>query len=214
MHLTRIPINRNSRGGTKLLGNAQAMHAAVEGCFPPGANPEGAGRPLWRVDRIGHHTYLYIVAASRPDPISIIEQGGWPAADGPGYETRGYSEPLEELRAGQTFTFRVEVNATHSPFSLPGDRRSKRAPVRGDENLVAWLIARGPRIGATIDTARVVSNIKDEVARDKNSPILNRTAFVGTLTVTDADLLRDALITGIGPSKAYGCGLLTLAPAQ
>ena len=29
--------------------------------------------------------------------------------------------------------------------------------------------------------------------------------------VVDAAALRRALVTGIGPAKAYGCGLLTLA---
>ncbi|MFQ6144591.1 type I-E CRISPR-associated protein Cas6/Cse3/CasE [Streptomyces seoulensis] len=36
--------------------------------------------------------------------------------------------------------------------------------------------------------------------------------FDGRLEVTDPDLLRRALTHGIGKAKAYGCGLLTLAP--
>ncbi|MFF9147499.1 type I-E CRISPR-associated protein Cas6/Cse3/CasE [Streptomyces sp. NPDC014861] len=36
--------------------------------------------------------------------------------------------------------------------------------------------------------------------------------FEGTLRVTDPVALARTLITGIGHSKAYGCGLLTLAP--
>ncbi|WP_326696276.1 type I-E CRISPR-associated protein Cas6/Cse3/CasE [Streptomyces sp. NBC_01754] len=36
--------------------------------------------------------------------------------------------------------------------------------------------------------------------------------FEGNLRVTDPVALARSLITGIGPSKAYGCGLLTLAP--
>jgi len=38
--------------------------------------------------------------------------------------------------------------------------------------------------------------------------------FDGTLEVIDADRLRHALMHGIGSAKAFGCGLLTLAPSQ
>ncbi len=36
-------------------------------------------------------------------------------------------------------------------------------------------------------------------------------AVDGLLDVTDPDVLRQALIEGLGHGKAYGCGLLTLA---
>lgn len=42
--------------------------------------------------------------------------------------------------------------------------------------------------------------------------ILSTATFEGRLRVTDPDALRRTLLAGIGPSKAYGCGLLTLAP--
>ena len=41
---------------------------------------------------------------------------------------------------------------------------------------------------------------------------LVRAQYDGVLKVTDADALRHALTCGIGHGKAFGCGLLTLAP--
>lgn len=41
---------------------------------------------------------------------------------------------------------------------------------------------------------------------------MNSVTFEGRLRITDPALLTEHLLTGIGPSKAYGCGLLTLAP--
>ncbi|MFE7128866.1 type I-E CRISPR-associated protein Cas6/Cse3/CasE [Streptomyces sp. NPDC057617] len=38
------------------------------------------------------------------------------------------------------------------------------------------------------------------------------TLFEGTAVVRDAEALRNALLNGIGRSKSYGCGLLSLAP--
>jgi CRISPR system Cascade subunit CasE len=40
---------------------------------------------------------------------------------------------------------------------------------------------------------------------------LNAVLFEGVLVVTDADLLRATVASGIGAGKAYGCGLLSLA---
>ncbi|KPH98712.1 CRISPR-associated protein, Cse3 family [Actinobacteria bacterium OV450] len=41
---------------------------------------------------------------------------------------------------------------------------------------------------------------------------MNSVTFEGRLRITDPGLLTEHLLAGIGPSKAYGCGLLTLAP--
>jgi len=41
---------------------------------------------------------------------------------------------------------------------------------------------------------------------------LSTATFEGRLRVTDPEALRRTLLGGLGPSKAYGCGLLTLAP--
>lgn len=42
--------------------------------------------------------------------------------------------------------------------------------------------------------------------------VISTATFQGRLRVTDTSALYTALLTGIGPSKAYGQGLLTLAP--
>ena len=49
--------------------------------------------------------------------------------------------------------------------------------------------------------------------RGNRPPVTLITAtFEGRLRVTDPDLLRTTLLSGLGPAKRYGCGLLTLAP--
>ncbi|GHE78446.1 type I-E CRISPR-associated protein Cas6/Cse3/CasE [Streptomyces longispororuber] len=44
--------------------------------------------------------------------------------------------------------------------------------------------------------------------------IVTSVTFEGRLEVTDAKALTHHLLSGIGPAKAYGCGLLTLAPVR
>ena len=53
--------------------------------------------------------------------------------------------------------------------------------------------------------------IVDDAGETANRVTINRTVYEGVARVTDPDALRHALVAGIGRSKAYGCGLMTLA---
>ncbi|MGY4100756.1 type I-E CRISPR-associated protein Cas6/Cse3/CasE [Nocardia sp. R16R-3T] len=51
--------------------------------------------------------------------------------------------------------------------------------------------------------------------RSSGHPVtLHPVTFEGRLEVSDPDRLTTALLDGVGPAKAYGCGLLTLAPLR
>jgi CRISPR system Cascade subunit CasE len=41
-----------------------------------------------------------------------------------------------------------------------------------------------------------------------------RGGFDGIAVIKDAELVRAAVQTGIGRGKAYGCGLLSIAPME
>jgi CRISPR system Cascade subunit CasE len=43
---------------------------------------------------------------------------------------------------------------------------------------------------------------------------VTRVTYDGRLRVVDPDALRRTLTAGLGKAKAYGCGLMTLAPAE
>ena len=96
----------------------------------------------------------------------------------------------------------------------------------------AWLLEKAPRHGFEIrhsavdapgvdaeePVSEVVVSQRDDVrfGRTDNGTGTRRTVtlrqaqFDGVLRVTGVELLRSALIGGIGRGKAYGCGLLTL----
>jgi CRISPR system Cascade subunit CasE len=116
-----------------------------------------------------------------------------------------------------------------------GRKRGERLGHRTAVQQVDWLIQRAMRNGFAIPeitlglhpdqthTEPVTAPDLRLTSRDRlrfwkhNSddtpPITLATAtYEGRLAVTDVSLLRNALLSGIGPSKAYGCGLLTLAP--
>ncbi|MER5951709.1 type I-E CRISPR-associated protein Cas6/Cse3/CasE [Streptomyces sp. NPDC001904] len=73
----------------------------------------------------------------------------------------------------------------------------------------------GDRHELTVIDTRTLSFAKSREAdgRRKGKPVTVVTAtFDGRLEVTDPDALRRTLTQGIGKARAYGCGLLTLAP--
>lgn len=75
-----------------------------------------------------------------------------------------------------------------------------------------WLQARCLRLGITLDpaTLRVEGY---EQHRGKGGDLrISTVDFRGHLQVTDAEALRQALFTGVGHAKAFGCGLLLVRP--
>ena len=112
-----------------------------------------------------------------------------------------------------------------------GKRIGKRVEIRREEERLAWLARRGADFdGFELKAVRLVDG---EVApatgdarrswqsrADPAGALLSRdrrltfgtALFEGRLVVTDAAKFRDAWATGIGPGKAFGCGLLSLAP--
>ncbi len=227
MHLSRIQINPARRGGQKLLGSPQAMHAAVLSAFPD--TGDDRGRVLWRIDRDQHKTWLYVTSRPRPDFAHIVEQAGW-ATTQDGWDVRAYATLLGSLAEGQNWGFRVTANPTRStrragrqtgaaPSGTSAEvEKSKRyGHVTVDQQL-DWFAQRTTGWGFTVAER---DGVPDVVVHDRRTERFRRggqtvtiakATYDGVLTVTDADALRQALVQGLGPAKGYGCGLLTLAP--
>lgn len=72
----------------------------------------------------------------------------------------------------------------------------------------------GERPGRIIDTRANPSTKVHGGRRETGRLTFGAVLFEGRLRVTDADRFRAALAAGIGPAKAYGFGLLSIAPAR
>lgn len=202
------------------------MHAAVLASFPepPTGDRGGEPRVLWRLDQENERCFLYVVSPDEPDFAHLAEQAGWPTTE------RGTSRPygafLARLAPGQQWAFRLTANPVRYVPSPSGGRAKRSAHVTVAQQ-EAWLLERAERFGFRVTTTKVSGPDGyveiPEVAvtrrvthtferKGSTSPVTIGVAqFDGRLEVVDADALRRALVTGIGPAKAYGCGLLTLA---
>ncbi|GAA2433316.1 type I-E CRISPR-associated protein Cas6/Cse3/CasE [Streptomyces macrosporus] len=244
MFLTRFRLNTARPGARRLLSSPQAMHAAVMSSFPtllPTDTPPTTGpRVLWRVDHTTRaEVMLYIVGPDRPDLTHLVEQAGWPAAaaadpDRPGWQTRPYAPFLARLEADSVWAFRLTANPVHSIRRTEGEP-TKRTAHLTPRHQMDWLLKRQKDSGFRIlekplDQRRLPDGDQYQlIVRDrrdlsfgktehttgrKNRVTLTTATFDGRLQVTDPDALRRTLTSGLGKAKAYGCGLMTLAPAR
>jgi CRISPR system Cascade subunit CasE len=200
--------------------------------FPPRTTPPDTdvGRLLWRVDDDGRRAVLYVVSTEKPDLTHLVEQAGWPTHP-QGWVTRAYEPFLSHLSSGQHWAFRLQANPTHA-VKLEGRKRSQRLGHVTVAQQVQWLLTRAESRGFRVlptghadpasgepAPALVVHHRQVRGFRRRDQPqsqrrsevTLTMAVFDGHLEILDADRLRETLTRGIGPAKAYGCGLLTLA---
>lgn len=230
MFLSKCEINAARRGARHLLGSPQMMHAAVEASFPSNVQTAEEGPPprrLWRIDRGTPNPVLYVVSDSAPDFTHIEEQAGWPTR--PSWGVADYAPLLDGLTEGQQWEFRLTANPVHSVRQGEGLRGKRFAHVTVAQQ-ERWLSERAEKLGVAFDVGvsedtnpegpvesepvsfRVEERQLMKFRKKDRSVTIRKVRFDGALRVTDPGLLRSALVGGIGPAKAYGCGLLTLVP--
>ncbi|MGX2997119.1 type I-E CRISPR-associated protein Cas6/Cse3/CasE [Streptomyces sp. JNUCC 64] len=233
MYLTRFRINTQRRDARRLLSSPHLLHGAVNAAFPD-LPPRGTPGPrvLWRVDHEpSGRALLYLTSPSRPDLTHLVEQAGWPTLDGPGWDTFPYDDFLGALVQGDSWGFRLTANPVHSVrFSEDRSLPTKRVAHVTPRYQLEWLLRRQKANGFAVLQKPVERRLPGEgegyevLVRDR-MPLqfrrpsapgkdvqFTRVTYDGRLRVTDADLLRRTLTQGLGKAKAYGCGLMTLAP--
>lgn len=214
--LTQMTINPARRGARRLLASPQAMHAAVLHGYPV----DDPGRVLWRVDRSARHrVLLYVVGPTEPDLTHLVEQAGWPTTET--WRTTDYTPYLSRLDRGQGWRYRLTANPVSSVSAGPGRRGTVKPHVTAAQQ-EKWLMDRAPSWGFELvgEGAVAVSarghdafGRRDGEGRQRPDRVtITRAQFDGVLHIVDADVLRASLTAGMGRAKAYGCGLMTLAP--
>jgi CRISPR system Cascade subunit CasE len=109
---------------------------------------------------------------------------------------------------------RVRYRITANPITLqphPANPAKTRRIALNGPDATAWWSRHATRAGLTVHSADAA--VRAFRRRDPTGPCHSLIQFDGLATIADADRLRHALTRGIGKAKAYGAGLLTLAPA-
>lgn len=210
MYLSRVELNEYRRDTMRAMASPQVMHAAVMASFP--AFDVNAGkRILWRTDRVGKALYLLVQSEQKPDFTHIVEQFGRPTS-GQTWDTADYDSHLGRMVDGSVYRFRLRANPTYSV--MEGGKRGKVCHHVTAEQQLNWLLERSEKCGFSLGPedglgAEIVQREIKRFPRNGRTVTLSVVTFEGILKVTDSELFKQAMVSGVGRAKAYGCGLLT-----
>lgn len=219
MYLTRFRMNPRKRGTLRMVESPQRMHAAILSTLPPDRALTDDGRVLWRLDQPSNYEWnLYIASPGRPSLEPLQDDCGWSQEQS--WSTADYQPFLTRLAEGQRWAFRLTANPVRSLAGMRGERGSVKPHVTAEQQRL-WLLDKAAKNGFALagdkddPMVRVTRRERDHFERghgaERRRATVSRAQFDGVLEVTDPELIRAALVGGIGRAKAYGCGLMTLA---
>lgn len=213
MYLSCLEIDTSSVRGRTWLASPYRIHQRLCLAFPDGA----AGRILYRIE---------------PDwrPPRIIVQSTEPAdwergfRDHPVLRSPAVQKEVNpRFHPGQRLRFILRANPTARRAAPSRPRRDDRRPMGPrvglwrEEDQRTWLARKG-RLGGFQPLDFETSSVGSVRFRHGSGPDAAVQThfgvdFQGHLLVTDPDALADTLAKGIGAGKAFGFGMLMLAPA-
>jgi CRISPR system Cascade subunit CasE len=216
--LTRIRLDSASRGVTRELADPVAVHRRTMSAFKTveGSPARETLGVLWRVDTDSSRRSMLLVQSNEPGDWNVLPDGWVGSVD-----TKNIDGVLDSLRSGQTLRFRLRANATRKINTKTGDdgvrRNGQRVPLRSTEKALEWLARHGQAAGFDLveDIGAPSVDMRSESPasgpRTGGPVTVEAVRFEGLMVVKDAVRLAYATRTGIGPAKAFGCGLLSLA---
>ncbi|RSX51077.1 type I-E CRISPR-associated protein Cas6/Cse3/CasE [Bifidobacterium samirii] len=215
---TRVRVNPRRRHARHALASLERLHAIIARSVESGR--AGTQRPLWRLDKArgGATLQLYIVSETTPDPTVLRTELDAGAED---IASCAYEPFLNRLNIGQEWAFRLKANPTKSLKNPDGMGRGARVGIWNAEEQLEWLDRRTCEYGFHLTINRLeVPEVavreagKVEFLRKGSIVTLSSAVYDGILAIDDPELVRGALLNGIGRAKGYGFGLLTLATLQ
>jgi CRISPR system Cascade subunit CasE len=204
MHLTRLRLDPHNAQARRDLADPYDMHRTLVRAFVSDAR-EKPPRILWRLEPSQAWDQPVVLVQS-------LEAGDWAFLSSvPGYLKPANGavvgkaiDPAALLRPEACLRFRLTANPTVT-------REGKRLGLVGPDAQLEWLHRQGRRHGFEVQAALVTAS---DMLRGRKGPMrvtLMRVLFDGVLQVRNPVELASAVATGIGPGKAFGCGLLSLA---
>ncbi|HEX6937941.1 MAG TPA: type I-E CRISPR-associated protein Cas6/Cse3/CasE [Longimicrobiales bacterium] len=208
LYLSRLLLSPANAQVRAELRSPYEMHRTLSKAFPfehgTGGGDVVAERVLFRVDPPTRSGAIPVLVQSRNRP----DWSALTASDGYHAEPPAVKEFEPSFAAGQRFAFRLRANPTVK-------RNGKRFGLYGEREQAEWLHRKGAqggfvpeRFGAVIEDRMLRMERKD----DRMEFLAVR--FDGVLRVLEPEALLATLATGIGSAKAFGFGLLSLAPIR
>ncbi len=228
MYLSQMILNPRDRRVRRDLADPSEMHRTLLQLFVPEAEPtafRARHGVLFRIEprTAGEGPVVLMQSITEPDWSRLaVREAYFLQAGKKNPATKSVDAQYDSLAEGQALQFRLRANPTKkidTKTRADGTKSNgKRVPLREPEALAAWLWRKGEQGGfapAGDPRTSVRANPEEDViARRKgNRSVMTFGAvlYEGRLRITDANAFRAMLQAGVGPGKAFGFGLLSVA---
>jgi CRISPR system Cascade subunit CasE len=224
MYLSRMQLNSQSPLARREAVDFVAMHRRVMQGIPfQGPSPRSSSNTLYRLDWNARAGELWLLVQSGIPPRWDTLPPGYVV--GSSIEVKEIGSSYAAITDGMSLAFRLRANPTRKVDTKSRDGlrvNGRRVPVIGGEvGSLAWLAQKGEVGGFVVLDARATLEgmQTSRASRPREGPAAPHLSFAsvlftGYLRATAADALRAALKSGIGPGRAYGFGLLSVAPLR
>ena len=206
MYLTRLTLNANHPRTKSELAHPYELHRTICKGFedPPNA------RILFRPD------------TDSPGLVHVIVQSlvvpNWSRLDVAPKYLKDVDEPKEialaGLAEGMALKFRLRCRPSKRITEEGHPEHGKRKSLKERDEIFAWLWRKAEESGFKVQDVAFDRVYWHDSKEGKQEKPLGGVQFDGVLLVTDPGKLREAVANGIGTQKAFGFGLLSLAPIR
>ncbi|MFA4945603.1 MAG: type I-E CRISPR-associated protein Cas6/Cse3/CasE [Lentisphaeria bacterium] len=157
---------------------------------------------LTRLDRREREDAYRLLIVSPREPV---RPKGWPAPPD-AWLTR---EITPAFFAFRQYRFQLRANPTKRE-----NASRKRLPLRTPQEQGDWLRRKAAAAGFAVDAGslRIIPEGREWFTKPGHQGLHHAVEYEGLLAVTDPPVFRDAFTKGFGSAKAFGFGLLALAP--
>lgn len=204
-HLTQITLDFAAVARLRIR-DVYDWHQRVWECVP------GRDRQrrdfLTRLDQKGGGFQLLIVSPVEPTRPDWCPPDCW----------RGPKPIPESYFARSRYRFQLCANPTKKVAVQNPDgsfkKNGRRVPLSKREDLIAWITRKGEQGGFAVqeETLRTIPRGREYFQKHGQHGLHSAVEFQGVLTVTDPAKFHETFACGIGSAKAFGFGLLVIAP--
>ncbi len=234
MFLSRLVLNARDYRVRHDLADCQELHRTLLSAFPAQGGSRAAVGLLFRIE--GGEAAPVVLAQSlvRPDWERLRQRSAGYLRGGPGegWQVKEVGPAYAALREGAVLRFRLRANPTkrlgNSVKAEQPTKVGKRVALLKEEQRLGWLERKADAAGFRLrrvqssDGAVPAVDVRPEdnqlgwreAEGGKRRLQFGSVLFEGELSVSDAERFRQALASGIGSGKAYGFGLLSIAPVS
>ncbi len=240
MYLSKLALDPRHPLARRDTGNCQELHRTLLSAFPAAPSKESSRREararfglLYRMETDPRTGRPIVIAQSGDEPDWSRLPAGYLATAAIKPDCKPVAERYATISNGQVLRFRLRANPTKRcgrQGKLPGHRLA----LTSEAEQLAWLERKAAGAGFSLMTVETTvgppGSASAAVADVRIDPdarqygwraadgaqvklTFGAALFEGLLRVTDAERLREAIAAGIGSGKAYGFGLLSVAPA-